>query len=124
MTRQRLYQIRHRRLGLCIRCPRPAWRDGSSYCRPHSERLRRKQGSSRRLQRWSVEWCRRFYTLWMTGVAATEIAQSLKVKPDTVYAYRSLLGFPKRSPRRSGQKAYSSRSRVERGERRIPHAAA
>ena len=46
ISKQRAYQLRQREKGLCVLCPSPAWRSGSSYCRSHLDRhLERKRAT-------------------------------------------------------------------------------
>ena len=85
----RLYQERHRKLGLCVKCPRPAVAD-RLFCVVHREYrgLRR---------RWSAAEDSILRVAWLEQVPAGEIATTLGRPKVAVLARRRLLGLPTRS---------------------------
>jgi len=37
LSHQRIYQLKNKKLGLCIECGKNAWRKGSAWCQSHRE---------------------------------------------------------------------------------------
>lgn len=87
----RLYQERHRKLGLCVKCPRPAVAE-RLFCVVHREYrgLRR---------RWSPAEDSTLRAAWLEQVPAGEIAVTLGRPKVAVLARRRLLGLPTQSAR-------------------------
>lgn len=86
-----LYQERHRRLGLCVKCPRPAVA-GRFYCVVHREYkgLRR---------RWSPREDSILRAAWREGVPPREIAARLRRLVGSVRARAGRLELPTQSAR-------------------------
>lgn len=89
----RLYQKRHRRCGLCIKCPRRAVGD-TIYCRVH----RRYKGLRRR---WSPAEDSILRAAWLKKVPIRKIAVTLRRPERSVQARGKLLGLPSRNIRTS-----------------------